>query len=222
VVKKVIKPAEQDCIQRVGEVVGNTKSVWKNYFQNGKEIVFKNDTAICTFEVLLYIMGELKVGTPTIPFIKDRLVKEYKSLAQYLPALLKIWVHDKKITKSRQMNIQQVEEFIQNENYFITDIDVWIIAETLKLPIILFCAVGLKFLKLVSQEKKPWILFSKYEENSLYYFIRAPSEDNVNLSIQPRYQLIVPRFKADSDFLFKDPMIPEQNTSLKEFLRQIS
>jgi len=57
-------------------------------------------------------------------------------------------------------------------------------------------------------------------ENTLYYFIRSPSEDNVSKSIRPKYQLIVPKFKLP-EFLDMTNALPQQVEPLSSFLRRV-
>jgi hypothetical protein len=215
------------CILEEREVVGNKDSIWKKFFNQGKEIIFNNEEEYCTFEVLIFILKQVneKQGTEiTIEYIKSILIKHYKSLAQYLPVILNIWVFDKKITKSKmnEMDIQKVEDFINSGKYFITDIDIWFIADALQLPIIIFCSTGLKLFKnfKLSDSPKTWVSLLKYDPKQHYYFIRTPSEDRVDKSIKPKYQLIIPKFKPDPT-LFINP-IPEQTNALVHFLRTIS
>jgi hypothetical protein len=215
----------KECILSEGDVIGNINtSVWRKYFNPAKEITFNNSDEKCTFEVLVYIVNthnETQKIKMTYIDMKEILIKSYKKIAQYLPALLGIWVHDKKITKKQlpDMNIKNVEDFIRSDKYFLTDIDIWLVADELNLPIILFCTTGLKLLKSLDYGIFTWISLTAYDANTFYYFIRSPSEDSVNKSIKPKYQLITPKFKPTILDLKKS--IPEQTNSLVEFLRKI-
>jgi hypothetical protein len=222
--KRPVIDNDSSCVVKEEEVTGNIQtSRWKQYFQTGKELVFNNDKNECTFEVLKTIL-RMENRSLDIVKIKEILIKEYKKLAEHhLPALLKIWINDSKITKpqSKNMSIDQIEKTIQGD-YFITDIDIWILAESLNLPIFLFCTTGLKLLKIIDHKYKlAWLLFSDYDEKKKYYFIRSPSEDSLKKTSQPKYQMIVPTFLANSEFLGIKNAYPEQTGGLTEFLKKI-
>jgi hypothetical protein len=217
---------ENECIVSNGDVIGNIQtSVWKKYFTPGKEIVFSNETSQCTFEVLLNIWQTHYNESVTVQELKTKLVTFYKRLAQYLPTIVNIWYFDNKIKKNQidTMTIQQVEETILAEAYFLTDIDIWIVADALHLPIVLFCTTGLKLLKKMMGQTLTWIVCSDYDADQLYFFIRSPSEDSTAKtgSIRPKYHLITPSFKPT---LFGDvkKAQPIQSRSIQYFLANTS
>jgi hypothetical protein len=216
---------ENECIVSEGEVVGNIqKSIWKKFFTSSKEIIFSSADEKCTFEVLFSILldydQELYNNYNSILLIKTKLVTIYKKYAQYLPALMDIWYNDKKITKKQiiTMTIKDVETFILSDKHFITDIDIWLIADDLNLPIVLFCVMGLKLLKF--KGKISWIALNELDTNTYHYFIRSPSEDSIGKTLRPTYQLIMPKIKPT--FLEDKKIIDEQTESLTKFLRKLS
>ena len=59
------------------------------------------------------------------------------------------------------------------------------------------------------------------KQKKQYYFIRSPSEDSLKKTSQPKYQMIVPTFLANSEFLGIKNAYPEQTGGLTEFLKKI-
>jgi len=219
----LVKKALNKCVETEVEVIGNKlTSVWRQFFVGGKEIIFKHQDEKCTFEVLLHILKAEKQET-TIEGIKHNLVKQYKLNAQFLPALMKVWMHDKKIGKTESSNytIQQVEAHILSDKYFITDIDVWLMADALHLPIVLFCVSGLKlFLNFKKWEKMAWVVLTDFNKDKEYYFIRTPAVDNVEKSVKPEFHLITPMYKPT---LLESNMTNELKTGgLTFFLKTIT
>ena len=74
-----------------------------------------------------------------------------------------------------------------SEEYYITDLDLWIFCKIAKLPVILFSSTTLKHLSLSINWLK---LGGKGEANEKYYFIRTPLD--VRLNKPPAYHIIQP------------------------------
>ena len=220
-----IKPQSQhqhqqnDCFVEEREVIGNKQvSKWREFFEkeNGKEIVFSNKTESCTFEVLLHILNEIHKKPHTVAELKTELLKAYEVDKKLLPSIANLWVLDKKISKpeSKRFDMNTLKHMISQDTYYMTDIDIWLLCIVFKLPVVLFCATGLRFPTL---EKKTWIMFYPYDENQEYYFIRTPTKDNVKHSKFPEYHLIVPTFKPKE---FLSPT-PEQTQGLTDYLSSL-
>jgi hypothetical protein len=215
-----------NCPVKNSEIVGNIQtSIWKKFFTNGngREIIYGNKSKECTYDVVFRVLKEMEKNITTIQEIKDQLVIEYQKQAQYLTQLMEIWTRDKKIgkIKAKSIDMNGVVKIIHSEDYFITEIDIWLLAVFYELPIILFCTLGLKLVKSVNKNSKiSWIsllpIDMEKKSEQYYYYIRCPSEDNVSKSL-PEYHLILPKFK-----LMENITILEQNKySLVEFLRLV-
>jgi hypothetical protein len=96
---------------------------------------------------------------------------------------------------------QAFEEWILSESYYITDIDIWVLAQERSLPIILFTSTSLKNLL----EGVDWIIMGKNDKVPKFYFIRAYA--TIDKSEYHDYHIITPplritdlrQFKRDID-----------------------
>ena len=93
-------------------------------------------------------------------------------------------------------NIEDLQLLIQKEEYYMTDLDAWILAREFSIPIILFSSTQLK-----NMITSKW-LFIGPSTSFLYhplYFLRSPP--NIILNESPEYSIIAK---------------PYQHTELKE------
>ena len=180
----------KECINNdvSNNVIGNSKSVFR--FPNSyKEFFFKNHSTVCSYSSLIYIliMESNNKQDITIRYIQNILCKGYDD-DKY--TIFKDVIIDilKKQGKTSFMNkiIKKeltLHEVIMSPEYFITDLDVWIISMQLKLPIILFNSTSLK------PFNRKWIYLSsdKNDYEKPLYFLRSPSSKYLN------YSLILPK-----------------------------
>ena len=76
-----------------------------------------------------------------------------------------------------------ISEFLNDEDYFLSYLDIYIISKKFDLPIILLCNSVIN--NVISKEK--YIMLNKNPENNLYYFIKIPSQ---YLRGQKNYKLL--------------------------------
>lgn len=191
------KPGElnMDCVQRIrDEVQGNERSLWKRSFPKpAREVVFY-PTPACTFAMMIYIIenvnrargGKVTVNI-TVQNIKTILWSAYKSYLDkpdYYEKISSILKNQGK--KKFFVNGTTMEEIVMNDQYYLTDLDIWIIAQKLRLPIILFSSTSLKSL-IDPTKKTDWLLLGGNFQTDKYYFVRSPSKIETT-----EYQLILP------------------------------
>ncbi len=182
------KPGElnMDCVQRIrDEVQGNERMIWKRIFPKpAKEVVFYA-TPQCSFAMMIYIIenvnrirgGKVSVNL-TILNIKTILWTAYK---EYTPAY-----GDKILTilKTQGKKIQDLEASIFSEAYMLTDLDIWVLATKLKLPIVLFSSTSVKSLMDPTKQIE-WVILSGNIQKDAFYFVRSPVK-------MGDYQLVIP------------------------------
>ncbi len=191
------KPGElnMDCVQRIrDEVQGNERSLWKRIFPKpAREVVFY-PTPSCTFSMMIYIIenvnrargGKVNVNI-TAQNIKTILWSAYKGYLDkpgYFEKISSILKHQGK--KKFFANGSDLEDIVMNSLYYLTDLDIWIIAQKLRLPIILFSSTTMKSL-IDPTKKTEWILLGGNFQADKYYFVRSPSKPEI-----AEYQLILP------------------------------
>ena len=183
-----------DCVKKIRDIQGNTHSMWKRAFpKTAKEYVF-HPKIQCSFHVLISILhdylnrqGKLSVAL-TVQNIKSQLWKAYSDYSNNdkLVEVLKMQGKRKLFE-----NGATLEEVIMSEGYYITDLDIWLMAKKTQLPIILFSSTTLKNLV----EGVDWLLlYGKPQDR--FYFIRSPA--NVAPGEVPEYQLVMPTIAPNS------------------------
>jgi hypothetical protein len=181
-----------ECIDKTVEVIGNpSESIWKRIFpKKSKEIIFKNSSPQCSFYVLLAIFQDKYKQPVSIQSVRNSLAKKYVELmANYKTAILSVWKHQGKEewVNSIEKGVLKVNEAVLNEEYFITDLDIWLFSSISRLQICLFSKNMLKTL----DKNLEWILFGK-DYNEKHYFIRSPAVYGSNKI--PSYHLVMPAF----------------------------
>ena len=123
------------CIEDTIDIIGQPReSLWKRVFSDRKykEIVFKNTTTNCSFYVLIYIFQKRYNMPISVLDLKKILFKEYnKYLADYKRQILKVLrIQGKKdIAAKIEKNIVTFETAIMSEEYYLTDLDIWLFCE---------------------------------------------------------------------------------------------
>lgn len=191
------KPGELniDCVQKIrDEVQGNDRSMWKRIFPKPtKEVVF-HATPYCSFYMMIYIIenvtkarkGKTNVNL-TVSNIKSVLWGAYKELIDKaddnyakIESILK--TQGKRKLFSGNSTLEQI---IASDGYFLSDLDIWVIATKLRLPIVLFSSTALKSL-MDPTVKIDWLLMGGTNvQKDKYFFVRSPSNSM-------EYQLIIP------------------------------
>ena len=191
------------CIEKIDKVVGNIdNSQWKRSFPNiCKEIIFSNESYAKTFCCIMHILYKYSNVMYTVKQIRQLLIESYRpwmnndenriTRRKKILNLLKYY-NGFITTKTVNLVLQEKQDwevFFWNEEYHFGELDFWILADALSLPIILFSSYPLKHL-FSSDKTMKWILLSK---NALtvtkkWYFVRPPTN---SLEIA-KYQLITP------------------------------
>jgi hypothetical protein len=138
----------------------------------------------------------------TIEQVKEILTEEYTKYFENVDIknrVFELWVKQgkKEMVKRIQAGKYSWETLIASEVYYLTNIDIWILANKLKLPIILFSTKPLKTLI----DTVNWLkLGDTNMETSIsdeYYFVRSPINQHTN--VLPHYTIIQTPLKYISD-----------------------
>jgi len=181
-----------ECILKQDRVIGNIQnSMWKRIFPSTTEEVVFKPTVFCSYYPIIQVLQE-RLGTViSIQNVKSFLWQGYSKLldeyggkiAEVLKQQGKKEMMDK-VAKKRAT----LEAIIQSEEYYITDLDLWILSRDANLPVVLFSSTKLNQLKLLVD----WVLLGGNENDSLY-FIRSPAK--VMDNTPPEYHLILGKYK---------------------------
>ena len=171
-----------------------TKTLWGRLFHNTAEEYKFYATARSSFYMLIYILNKVLIDLgesaeiPSMDYVKDILLRTYSTYLE------KTGYREKIISI---LNIQgkgklfrgnaTFEQIVKSENYYVTDLDIWMLATALSLPIVLFSSTSLKSL---FYEKLDWLVMGGNPQTDAYYFIRSPTK-----VAEMEYQLILPGVK---------------------------
>jgi hypothetical protein len=190
-----------DCIKETrAKVIGNEKpGSWKPLFPSDvKELVFEK-TKMCTFMPLIYIFQDIhKKTTLSVQNIKTSLYKAYKSINEKEGNHSKIIHILKKQGKTEMMEkvknrLITLEEAINSDEYYLTDMDYWVFCSYNKIPAILFSSTTLKYLS----NQINWLYIgAKSRPDEKHYFIRSPVERKLNEGTS--YHLLIPAVPLES------------------------
>ena len=172
---------EIECVDSVVDVVGNARSLWKRSFPpTAKEVVYKN-TEACSFSVMTDIFRQHSGVGHTVQTLKRMLWEGYSRLLDSSSdTFIKIVAILKRQGKSRLMepvakHQMTMETRIHSEDYYVSDLDIWVLSQTQQLPVILFNPNGLKgFAKDIY-----WIKCGG-NTRSKYFFVRSTIDSTLN------------------------------------------
>jgi len=222
--KNIPKESEIDirCVRSTIPIKGNPDtSIWKQMFPDiAKEIVL-SATRECSFYPIIYIVRDMYKKEVSVSQIKETLKNAY--IKNYIDLYLnKVLILLKKqgkknmvsrILKHPEPQTQKTifEEWILSESYYLTDLDIWVLAQELSLPIILFTSTSLKNLLGTAS----WIVMGKNSRTDKYYFIRAYA--NLKEDEYHDYHIITPPISLSELNSFKSK---DGRLFLKDIIRQ--
>ena len=106
-------------------------------------------------------------------------------------------------------NPDDFEHTIMNANYWLTPLDLWLLASKLNLPIVIFTENKFKNL---DNNMGRWVVLAGEPNNDKYYFVRCTG-DIIKAGTIENYNLIVPAFALT------DVNEPLQLNSFDEFIQ---
>jgi hypothetical protein len=165
----------------------------------------------------MYIVNEVLQKQMDIITIKNTLIEAYK------PYLInnKISIYDILIKQGKELLINAVklhnitfENMIMNEGYTLTNLDLWILATHLKLPIILF--EPNKFTDFGTElGKLDWLILNGNPEIDAFYWVRS-------ISTESKYNIITPTFHLRDVLGFQElidaPNYIEHTQTLNQYI----
>jgi len=182
-----------ECVDSIIEIVGsNARSMWKRSFpKTSREIVYKN-TVECSFFLLISILKTHTNIQYSILQIKEKLWDAYSLIIEKNPGFLVkiVGILRRQGKKSLMDPVVKrtitLDTLIFSEDYYISDFDIWIFAQSYKLPVILFSPNGLKGFAF----KIEWLKCNGRITDK-YYFVRSTIRADKPNSVA-NYHLIQP------------------------------
>jgi hypothetical protein len=159
--------------------------IWKNKFPSDFVELIYDKSMFCGFYLLIDIINILKNKKLSVNELKINLFKEYsKYLPKYEEKIVEILIEEgKKIlgdqVKSKKMSF---ENFIFDDNYFISNFDIWMITKMYNIDCIL---ISTKTLMETGYNKNEFVVNGN--KNSDFIFIICPA---LRHEVVPKYKLI--------------------------------
>jgi hypothetical protein len=193
-----------ECIQTIHPITGKkSTSEWKSFFSDKSTESDLNKTVKCSYYTIIYVFYEMYGTFLSIEQIKSVLSQEYSNYQLHYDKILTILRKQGKrdmIDDIRAFKYT-LETAIASEVYFLTNLDLWVIATFFKLPIILFHQKKLKNLV----DSVNWLKLSdaKPDKKQLYFFIRVPTEPDLPNNFLPQYSIVKPAIKTTAPEVVK-------------------
>ena len=207
----------KECVLNKSNIIHSDNELWDNmYPENAIEMVL-DTTIMCNYYVIMYIVNEVLQKQMDIITIKNTLIEAYK------PYLInnKNSIYDILIKQGKEILINAVklhnitfENMIMNEGYTLTNLDLWILATHLKLPIILF--EPNKFTDFGTElGKLDWLILNGNPEIDAFYWVRS-------ISTESKYNIITPTFHLRDVLGFQElidaPNYIEKTQTLNQYI----
>ena len=213
-----------ECIRKNIPIIGKPNSEWRSFFPKSATETELNSTVKCSYYPIISIYTIIYNIQMTVEQVKQALANEYaKYTEKYQDGILNIL---RKQGKRDMINNiingkYTLETAIASEVYYLTNLDLWVLAEGLKLPIILFHQKKLKHLL----DSVNWLKLTNAEnpQHQEFYFIRVPTEqDNIG-NYLPQYNIVKPAIKANSKEIIQlfSNGSPNSRISLENYLANI-
>ena len=153
-------------------------------------LAFDNAVGECTFEAFVAIMREERAEYDDVSVreLKDILVVKYDELARtHKVQLMNYYKH---LTANRRVLATNVQDFIMNSFHYMTHLDLWILAQRFKIPVVLF-AGHMKY-PLVENQQPALVLYHAHdpdetETNAAFYYVMTAGRAR---DVAPGYSIV--------------------------------
>lgn len=165
---------------------------WISVFpKESNELIFSNISSRCTLEVMTTIIQDYLGEENSLTFeqLKETLAEEYSTIYdEHVRSILGIFRLEGKSTMARKLELDMLDitTLVMSELYYLTPLDIWIIARRLNIPIVLYS-------NSVFLENNQTIIVCNSTRSTEYYFIKVP---NIKQGEIPTYSLLVHQGKS--------------------------
>lgn len=181
---RAVGSANLDCVGDIRKVIGNKQnSIWARIFPASvSEIIFK-PSPFCSFEIAMRILQQYTNVNVTVQYVKQYLCSMYhKFMPKYNSKIIKILRNQGKRDISKRLGRENatIDSIVFSDDYYLTDLDLWMIFEGSKIPVIVFYSTSCKTMVMNTN----WIYLNGGEMVDTIYapihFIRSPVNINAN------------------------------------------
>ena len=175
----------------------STISKWENFVSPDSSVTQMKENALCSFYVIMFVLLKKTGVILNVNQIKIKLIEQYNKLIKdHYTHILELFSKQGKedYVNKLQKNELDLETMIMNEDYFLTHIDLWILCNHYKLPIVLFSNNKMSNLNSTHE----WLVLGGNTKQDEYYFVYGSSNPGKNT-----YLLIEPPLLLNSIDYFK-------------------
>ena len=176
----------QECNKPIPKIYKDEQKLFK---KNILEEEYSNERNICSFNLPIKIISLFMNETKNFTAIelKEILVDEYlKLLKKYKKELLDIFKLEGKqrIYDELEKNTNTLGRIIFNEDYYVTNIDIWILINHFSIPLVLISAQ-----KLIENNNELFVINAPgLDTTNSFYFVNVPN--NLVVDTAPIYKLL--------------------------------
>ena len=202
-----------------------TSPHWKPLFpENSAEIIFHDKPALCTFDIILILLKNSKLSKTDL---KEILVEEYlQYYTDYKFEIIEIFKRQGKNKIAKQLIYKKttLPNIIMSEDYYATNLDIWLLAKHFKLPLIFISGTELT-------ENGQKFLVAETNNNEVYkdsyYFIRTPGikhdvPSSYRLVAAPKYNDLLPLSALKPEFAETIRTTVGEKNVLEEYFQKVS
>jgi len=159
---------------------------WNTVFPDGAKAMVYRNSPICSFDIIIDIIQKKSNINETVQNVKANLLRQYQKYAtEYEKTLNVLLAGQGKSQFINMINKQRLthETMIMSDSYFLTNLDLWLLARFYDLPIVLFSSNPISNMV----DGVDWIILNG-QLDAAFYFIRC--EGIKNSDIRDEYQVI--------------------------------
>jgi hypothetical protein len=150
---------------------------WKNLFIKGvNSITYTNISPFCSFQLIIEIITNFNpaINITSINKLKEILLSQYETYRLDTYRIGNIWKQQgkKEIAEKLLLGSITLETAIMNETYYISNLDILLLSEYYKIPIIILSKVKL------TENNKTFLVTNKSSDEDYYFILVLPVKAN--------------------------------------------
>ena len=170
---------KENCVEQVRSIKGNRQtSLWVRAFPYAAKEIYFRPSAMCSFAPIVCIMQRASSEPASVASVKAVLAAEYAPLmrdhAAKISTILRL--QGKRSMMARlERGAVDMSALIASDEYYVTDLDLWVFFHATKVPVIVFYSTKCK---MVTNIDIDWLFLGGAHLGSIngrIHFIRSPA-----------------------------------------------
>jgi hypothetical protein len=139
---KVGLTEQKKCVSEITQLdTSETGRQWHTVFPDAAKVMVYRNSPICSFDIMIDIIQKITGINQEVQDIKVTLLKQYEIyIAEYGKSLNVLLSNQGKAKFINMIKTERMtyETMIMSESYFLTNLDLWLLARAYNIPIVLF------------------------------------------------------------------------------------